>query len=41
VTYKPLKSFTPIIGMAAAPNTALIVNKDAPWKTFQEFIDYA
>jgi tripartite-type tricarboxylate transporter receptor subunit TctC len=41
VTYKPLKSFTPVIGMAAAPNTALIVNKDAPWKTFQEFIDYA
>jgi tripartite-type tricarboxylate transporter receptor subunit TctC len=41
VTYKPLKSFTPIIGLAAAPNTALIVNKDAPWKTFQEFIDYA
>ena len=41
VTYKPLKSFTPIIGMAAAPNTALIVNKDAPWKTFQEFMDFA
>jgi tripartite-type tricarboxylate transporter receptor subunit TctC len=41
VMYKPLKSFTPIIGMCAAANTALIVNKDAPWKTFQEFIDYA
>ncbi len=41
VTYKPLKSFTPIIGLAAAPNTALIVNKDAPWKTFHEFVDYA
>ena len=41
VTFKPLKSFTPIIGMTAAANTALIVNKDAPWKTFQEFIDYA
>ena len=41
VAYQPLKSFTPIIGMAAALNTALIVNKDAPWKTFQEFIDYA
>jgi tripartite-type tricarboxylate transporter receptor subunit TctC len=41
VPYQPLKSFTPIIGMSAAGNTALIVNKDAPWKTFQEFIDYA
>jgi tripartite-type tricarboxylate transporter receptor subunit TctC len=41
VPYKPLKSFTPIIGMTAAANTGLIVNKDAPWKTFQEFIDYA
>jgi tripartite-type tricarboxylate transporter receptor subunit TctC len=41
VPFKPLKSFTPIIGMAAAANTALIVNKDAPWATFQEFIDYA
>ena len=41
VPYKPLKSFTPIIGMSAAGNTALIVNKDAPWKTFQEFVDYA
>ena len=41
VPYQPLKSFTPVIGMAAALNTALIVNKDAPWKTFKEFIDYA
>jgi tripartite-type tricarboxylate transporter receptor subunit TctC len=41
VPYKPLKSFTPIIAMSAAGNTALIVNKDAPWKTFKEFIDYA
>ena len=41
VPYKPLKSFTPIIGMSAAGNTALIVNKDAPWKTFPEFVDYA
>ncbi len=41
VPYKPLKSFTPVIGMSYTPNTALIVNKDAPWKTFQEFIDYA
>ena len=41
VPYHPLSSFTPIIGMTAAANTALLVNKDAPWKTFQEFIDYA
>jgi tripartite-type tricarboxylate transporter receptor subunit TctC len=41
VTYKPLKSFTPIIGLAAAEHTALLVKSDAPWKTFQEFIDYA
>ena len=41
VPYHPLKSFTPIIGMSAAGNTGLIVNKDAPWKTFQEFVDFA
>jgi tripartite-type tricarboxylate transporter receptor subunit TctC len=40
VPYKPLKSFTAIISMDAVANTALIVNKDAPWKTFQEFMDY-
>jgi tripartite-type tricarboxylate transporter receptor subunit TctC len=41
VTYKPLKSFTPIIGIGAATHTALLVKNDAPWKTFDEFIDYA
>ena len=41
VPYRPLKSFTPIIGIAAAQHTALLVKNDAPWKTFQEFIDYA
>jgi len=41
VTYKPLKSFTAIIGLGAAEHTALVVRSDAPWKTFQEFIDYA
>ncbi|MCG6535666.1 MAG: tripartite tricarboxylate transporter substrate binding protein [Syntrophales bacterium LBB04] len=41
VPFKPLKSFTPIIGFAAAPYTALIVKPDAPWKNFQEFVDYA
>jgi tripartite-type tricarboxylate transporter receptor subunit TctC len=41
VPFTPLRSFTPIIGMTAAANTALIVNKDASWKTFHEFIDFA
>ena len=41
VTYKPLKSFTPIVGLAAAEHTALLVKSDAPWKTFPEFMDYA
>jgi tripartite-type tricarboxylate transporter receptor subunit TctC len=41
VPFKPLKSFTPIVGFALATHTALLVKKDAPWKTFKEFIDYA
>jgi len=41
VTFKPLKSFTPIIAHSAAEHTALIVKVDAPWKTFKEFIEYA
>ena len=41
VPFKPLKSFTPIIGFAAAPHTALIVKPDASWKNFQEFVDFA
>lgn len=41
VTYRPLKSFTPIVGLAAAEHTALLVRSDSPWKTFQEFIDFA
>jgi len=41
VTYKPLKSFTPIVGLAAAEHTALLVRSDSPWKTFQDFIDFA
>jgi tripartite-type tricarboxylate transporter receptor subunit TctC len=41
VTFKPLKSFTPIIGHSAAEHTALLVKSDAPWKNFKEFIDYA
>jgi tripartite-type tricarboxylate transporter receptor subunit TctC len=41
VTYKPLKSFTPIVAHSAAEHTALLVKSDAPWKNFKEFIDYA
>jgi len=41
VPFVPLKSFTPILGFSAAPHTALIVKPDAPWKTFQEFVEYA
>jgi tripartite-type tricarboxylate transporter receptor subunit TctC len=41
VTFKPLKSFTPIAVLAASEHTALLVKSDAPWKTFKEFIDYA
>jgi tripartite-type tricarboxylate transporter receptor subunit TctC len=41
VTYKPLQSFTPIVGLARAEHTALLVKSDAPWKTAVEFLDYA
>jgi tripartite-type tricarboxylate transporter receptor subunit TctC len=41
VTFKPLKSFTPIVGHSAAEHTALLVKSDSPWRTFKEFIDYA
>jgi tripartite-type tricarboxylate transporter receptor subunit TctC len=41
VTYKPLKSFTPIVAHSAAQHTALLVKSEAPWKTFKDFIDYA
>lgn len=41
VTFRPLASFIPIIGHSLAQHTALIVQSDAPWKTFKEFIEYA
>jgi len=41
VTFKPLKSFTPIIAHSAAEHTALVVKSDSPWKTFEELIVYA
>jgi tripartite-type tricarboxylate transporter receptor subunit TctC len=40
VPFKPLGSFTPIIGFAL-PHSALVVKSDAPWKTFKEFLDYS
>lgn len=40
VTFKPLKSFTPIISYAIGQHTGLLVKSDAPWKTFKEFLDY-
>lgn len=39
--FKPLKAFVPILGHSASENTALLVKSDAPWKTIQEFLDYA
>lgn len=41
VTYKPLKSFTPLVVFSHSEHTALLVKSDAPWKTFAEFIAFA
>ncbi|MBI5440707.1 MAG: tripartite tricarboxylate transporter substrate binding protein [Deltaproteobacteria bacterium] len=41
VPYKPLASFTPIAAVGRSENTSLIVRSDAPWKTWDEFLDYA
>jgi tripartite-type tricarboxylate transporter receptor subunit TctC len=41
VPFKPLKSFTPVVGYGVSEHSGLLVNKDAPWQTFKEFIDYA
>jgi tripartite-type tricarboxylate transporter receptor subunit TctC len=41
VPFKPLKSFTPILGISATVHAALIVQSNAPWKTLRELIDYA
>ncbi|HVN25948.1 MAG TPA: tripartite tricarboxylate transporter substrate binding protein [Syntrophorhabdales bacterium] len=40
VTFKPLKSFTPLIAYAA-PYNGIVVKADAPWKTFKELVEYA
>jgi tripartite-type tricarboxylate transporter receptor subunit TctC len=41
VTYKPLKSFTPIMAYVGVHNTGLAVKSDAPWKNMRELISYA
>jgi len=41
VPFKPLRSFTSIMGFAMSEHTALLVKSDSTWKTFKEFIDYA
>jgi tripartite-type tricarboxylate transporter receptor subunit TctC len=41
MTFRPLASFTPLLGHSAAEHTALIVKSDAPWKNYKEFIEYA
>jgi len=41
VTYKPLKSFTPIMAYVGAHNSGLVVKTDAPWKTMKELVEYA
>ena len=41
VTYKPLKSFTPITVFAMSEHTGTLVANDAPWNTFEEFVDYS
>lgn len=38
--FKPL-TLTPIISVAMAQHTALVVKSDSPWKTAEEFIEYA
>jgi len=39
-TFKPLRSFTPIVGYAT-PINGLVVRKDAPWQSLPELVDYA
>lgn len=40
VSYKPLASFTPIFAYATIP-CGLLVKADSPFKTFEDFIEYA
>ena len=40
VPFKPLASFTPLIGFAL-PHSAIVVKTGAPWASLQELVDYA
>jgi tripartite-type tricarboxylate transporter receptor subunit TctC len=40
MSYDPVKSFTPLYGMAASP-LVMVISADKPYKTFAEFVDYA
>ncbi len=41
LAFKPLRSITPITAFACSEHSGLLVNQDAPWRTFQEFVAYA
>jgi tripartite-type tricarboxylate transporter receptor subunit TctC len=41
LAFKPLRSISPITAFTCSEHTGLLVNQDAPWKTFQEFVAYA
>ena len=40
LSYDPLKSFTPLYGMAASP-LVMVIAGNKPYKTFAEFVDHA
>lgn len=40
MSYDPVKSFTPLYGMAASP-LVMVISADKPYKTFAEFVEYA
>ncbi len=40
MSYDPVKSFTPLYGMAASP-LVMVIAADKPYKTFAEFVEHA
>jgi tripartite-type tricarboxylate transporter receptor subunit TctC len=40
MSYDPVTAFTPLYGMASSP-LVMVIAPDKPYKTFQEFVDYA
>jgi len=40
LSYDPIKSFTPLYGMAVSP-LVMVIAPDKPYKTFAEFVEYA